>query len=54
VGLAALEIDLVGEVDGIFRARAHAALQPRAKVQVDRVFLHPVDFEGAEPAGDSS
>src|SRR5262245_60375617 len=47
---AAVEIDLVGLVDRVFRTRAEARVAARAKVEVDRVLLRPCRLELAEPA----
>src|SRR3989454_2552309 len=53
MGLAFLEVDLVAEVDRVLGADIDALVAARAHVEVDRVFLQPLDFEGAEPARDA-
>ncbi len=50
--LAALEVDLVGEVDRLLGTGVHARVAARAEVEVDRILLRPGDVERAEPAGD--
>ena len=53
MGLAFPEVDLVAEVDRVLGADVDALVAARAHVEVDRVFLQPLDFEGAEPARDA-
>ena len=52
VRLAAVEVDLVAPVDRVLRAHADAGVAARAEVEVDRVFLRPLDVERAEPSGE--
>ena len=51
VCLAALAVDLIGEIDRILGTRVHARIAARAKIEIDRIFLRPADIERAEPAG---
>src|SRR5678816_1399197 len=53
VRLAFVEIDLVAEVDRLFRAGLHAGVAAGANLEVDRVLLPPFDLEGAEPAAEA-
>src|SRR3989449_5105087 len=53
MGLAFPEVDLVAEVDRVLGADVDALVAARAHVEVDRVFLQPLDLEGAEPARDA-
>src|SRR5207249_9128518 len=50
VRLALREIDLVAVVDRAFRAGANAGVAARADLEIDRVFLPPLELESAEPA----
>ena len=50
VRLALVEVDLVGEVDRLLRARADARIAARADVEVDGVRLLPLDLECPQPA----
>ncbi len=49
--LALVHVDLVAEVDRVLGTDTQAGVAARAQVEVDRVVLHPLHFEGAEPAG---
>src|SRR5258708_9723356 len=49
--LALVEIDLVVIADRAFRTGAHAGVAARADLEIDRIFLPPLDLEGAQPAG---
>src|SRR5439155_6752861 len=53
MGLAFPEVDLVAEVDRVLGADIDALVAARAHLEVDRVFLLPLDFECAEPARDA-
>src|SRR2546422_5755919 len=53
LGLAFPEVDLVAEVDRVLGADVDALVAARAHVEVDRVFLQPLDLEGTEPARDA-
>jgi hypothetical protein len=53
VRMAALGVDLIAPVDRILRTGTDAGVAACAQVQIDRVFLRPFDFEGAQPAGDA-
>src|SRR5260221_13392771 len=49
VRLAFVEVDLVVVADRAFRAGAHAGVAARAHLEVDRVFLLPLEVERAQP-----
>ncbi len=50
VRLAAREVDLVGEIDRLLRARPDAGVAAGAGLQINRVDLIPLDFELAQVA----
>jgi hypothetical protein len=46
---AEVEVDLVAGVDRLLGAGAQAGVAARAEVQIDRIFLHPLRAELAQP-----
>ncbi len=46
---AAVEVDLVAGVDRLFGACADASVAPGAQIQIDRILLHPLRAELAQP-----
>ena len=47
---AAIEIDLVAEIDRLFRADLDAGVAARADLEIDRVFLRPARLERTQPS----
>ena len=52
VGLALVQIDLVGKIDGVFRAGVNTGVAAHANFQIDGIFLLPGHIESAQITGE--